>query len=271
MIDDGDRMEIRNEPLRFAMIPDGLIWDTEIGHGAVRLYVALRRYGDEPADCFPSMTTLSSRLGVTTRAARRWVAELEAKGWVQRYPRWTTGGIQTSNGYLVRAQIESGEEDRTVRVGRTEESGGPGPRSPAERDSIEREPEKEKTRALDTLSLFDEFWAAYPRRTGKGAARTAWAKAVQREHPGAIVRAALRFRHDPNRDPQFTPHPATWLNQDRWEDDPLPSRSKPEGQGMRAIRRAAALTNGATNGNGADGPRPSRAALGSLPDPTERR
>lgn len=73
---------------------------------------------------------------------------------------------------------------------------------------------------------FVEFYeAAYPRREGRGAARAAWDKAIRKAEPDAIIAGARRFAADPNREDGFTPHPATWLNQERWSDDPLPPRS----------------------------------------------
>lgn len=71
---------------------------------------------------------------------------------------------------------------------------------------------------------FDDFWAAYPRHVAKDAARKAWDAATQRATPSAIIAGALRFRDDPNRDDAYTPHPATWLNAGRWDDEPLPPR-----------------------------------------------
>jgi hypothetical protein len=74
-------------------------------------------------------------------------------------------------------------------------------------------------------AMFDVFWDVYPRHTGgKPMARKAWDKAVKRADPQVIVDGALRFREDPNRLDEFTPHPSTWLNQSRWTDDPLPAR-----------------------------------------------
>lgn len=70
---------------------------------------------------------------------------------------------------------------------------------------------------------FDTFWDTYPRKAGKGQARKAWATAITKTDPQSIVDAALVYRNDPNRTDQFTPHPATWLNGERWDDDPLPS------------------------------------------------
>lgn len=80
---------------------------------------------------------------------------------------------------------------------------------------------EEQTPARGADDDFDRFWAVFPRRTGKGAARTAWAKARKLSDPERIILAAERFagiRKD--EDPRFTPHPATWLNQQRWDDEP---------------------------------------------------
>jgi hypothetical protein len=66
---------------------------------------------------------------------------------------------------------------------------------------------------------FDEFWTIYPRRVGKGAARAAWAKAVRKIDPAEIIKAAAGYRDWPGRKPDFTAHPTTWLNQERWTDE----------------------------------------------------
>lgn len=77
---------------------------------------------------------------------------------------------------------------------------------------------------------FDLFWSAYPRRAGKSQARLAWKKAIRAVDARIIIAAAERFSLDPNREDQYTPHPTTWLNQGRWDDDPLPrKRGKDDG------------------------------------------
>jgi hypothetical protein len=70
---------------------------------------------------------------------------------------------------------------------------------------------------------FARFWAAYPRRIGKGQARRAWATAIKKADPEAIIEAAGRFTAlRGNEDPKFTAHPSTWLNGERWADVPDP-------------------------------------------------
>ena len=72
---------------------------------------------------------------------------------------------------------------------------------------------------------FDAFYAVYPRHVGRKAAEAAHAKAVKGgADPRQIIAGAERYRDDPNRLPEFTKHPATWLNKGCWDDEPLPPR-----------------------------------------------
>lgn len=72
---------------------------------------------------------------------------------------------------------------------------------------------------------FSLFWNAYPRKVGKGAAKKAFDKAVDEFGTLKILAGVNRFANDPNKpEQQFIPHPATWLNEQRWDDDPYPER-----------------------------------------------
>lgn len=73
---------------------------------------------------------------------------------------------------------------------------------------------------------FEQFWAVYPMQKGKAAAFRSW-QAIPKKHQGvkppqiiAAVKAqveadAFRSTIDGN---LYIPHPATWLNQGRWDD-----------------------------------------------------
>ena len=91
-------------------------------------------------------------------------------------------------------------------------------------------------------SEFNLFWAIYPRKEAKGAARTAFIKACKKTSVESIIEGAKRFAQDPNRQPEFTAHASTWLNQERWSDTPLPSRggimTRTETSVMRALEIA---------------------------------
>jgi hypothetical protein len=90
---------------------------------------------------------------------------------------------------------------------------------------------------------FDEFWAIYPRKASKARARIAWAKAQRHASPEAIIAGAERYRDDPNREDAYTAHATTWLNGERWDDPPLPSRhnrsERKSSEVMDVIMRAA--------------------------------
>lgn len=70
---------------------------------------------------------------------------------------------------------------------------------------------------------FSRFWAAYPRKVGKQAAKKSWS----RLHPSEeltqailqAVEAQKQSRQWKENNGQFIPNPATWLNQGRWEDE----------------------------------------------------
>lgn len=70
---------------------------------------------------------------------------------------------------------------------------------------------------------FNRFWEVYPKKVGKGAARKSWDKRKPSEELTAQMIAAVRrqaqsdqWRRDGG---QYIPNPATWLNQERWEDE----------------------------------------------------
>ena len=78
----------------------------------------------------------------------------------------------------------------------------------------------------ESVDLFDKFWAAYPRKAGKVAARKAFAAAARSVGGQVIVDGARRFAGDPNLpEKQFIPHPATWLSRGSWDDEALPARA----------------------------------------------
>ena len=72
----------------------------------------------------------------------------------------------------------------------------------------------------DNDPLFAAFWAAYPRKKGKGQARKAWPRAIAIADPADIIAGAERFAElRASEDPQYTAHPTTWLNGERWRDE----------------------------------------------------
>ena len=100
----------------------------------------------------------------------------------------------------------------------------------------DKDKEEDKDKDKSNSLAFELFWNTYPIKVGKATAMKAWIKAVKRGTAEVIISGAERYAKDPNRDPAFTAHPATWLNGDRWLDSPLPIK-RPQG-GFREVNTA---------------------------------
>ncbi|WP_413911758.1 hypothetical protein [Desulfobacula sp.] len=92
--------------------------------------------------------------------------------------------------------------------------------SPKKVNTKEKKETITKDKELYT-SNFISFWESYPRKIGKGAAFKAYQNI---KNPKPILQIILSSIEIQNKSDQwktieFIPHPATWLNQRRWEDE----------------------------------------------------
>lgn len=93
---------------------------------------------------------------------------------------------------------------------------------------------EDKKREEDTISRkrddgmihpgFDDFWSVYPRKVAKQTAIKAWGKTGANDSQALTdtIIADVKRRVDSEwkgKDVQYIPHPATYLNQRRWEDE----------------------------------------------------
>ncbi len=93
---------------------------------------------------------------------------------------------------------------------------------------------------------FERFWAVYPRKVGKDAARRVWQQlAPDNDLTDRMVAAveqhcaSEQWQKDGG---QFIPYPRTWLNRGGWTDelDAAPVRAAPAGKTSSAMARASA-------------------------------
>lgn len=80
------------------------------------------------------------------------------------------------------------------------------------------------------LMGFLDFWQQYPRKIAKKDAERAWLRLSVEQQSAAMTALPMHCKHWQLRgDLQFVPHPATWLNGERWEDE-LPSLEQSAGR-----------------------------------------
>lgn len=93
--------------------------------------------------------------------------------------------------------------------------------------------------AIRNRERFDKFWAIAVRKTGKGAARKALDRALTKtsEHHLAAAWRSANHAWATWPDRSTVPHPATWLNGERWDDDP-PQPHTTTSKTLNALDRA---------------------------------
>lgn len=71
------------------------------------------------------------------------------------------------------------------------------------------------------IGHFDAFWNTYPRKVGKAAAEKSFKKLNADDGLLKVILLAIDNQKQSKQwsDKQFIPHPATWINQRRWEDE----------------------------------------------------
>lgn len=207
---------------------------------------------DDGTGCWPSVQTLTNRARCSRRTVQRHLRDLEAAGIIRQgnqalvagYPPNRRPTVYDLNMAMVRAQDRGDNLTPQGLWGDTDDILGRHPEHSGASSTTSRgvthdtqtvlEPPTKPTQETiiaQPLSFpapddrWEEFWKTYPRKVAKPQARKAWEKALKTTDAEVIIAGATRYRDDPNRLPQFTAHPATWLNAGRWDDDPLPGRA----------------------------------------------
>lgn len=262
----------------FAAVPYELLRSVR-NTKAVALYAILAMHADwQTGLCHPSVKRLTEMMGYSSRKAfDEGLDTLTQAGWVEVFPRWIVadedgervvyerpegdGWRQTSNGYIVHRTAPDPVPDRD-RGGSLQGKGGSSlegtggvPYREHEQEPLKQEPEEQENNPQPPAEVegdFDTFWAAYPRKVAKAAARTAFKKAMKQttleELMEGLRRSISSWRVE-GRDKTKLPYPATWLNQGRWEDEETTAADMraPDGRPLSATERLRLRTQGANS------------------------
>lgn len=128
----------------------------------------------------------------------------------------------------IREQRSAGSQDVRANVRGNIAGTSPNP-DPTRPDPTQLPTEVEPRAAAKPRSVRDDdpdfaaFWDAYPRKDDKGHARKAWTTALKRATAQQVITGAQRFAATcdrTNTERRFIPLPTTWLNGERWSDQP---------------------------------------------------
>ena len=85
-----------------------------------------------------------------------------------------------------------------------------------------------KDNKKDISERFERFWSVYPRHIAKQNAKKSFDKLNPDDELLAVMIRAVNEQKKTDQwtkdNGQFIPHPATWINQKRWEDESVPAK-----------------------------------------------
>lgn len=199
--------------------------------------LAMADDADSDGLCFPSWARLERRAEVSRSTVARAIKELAKKELVRRSNRYGESGRQTSSLYelaldvlrppetIEGCQIDTGE-------GVTHDTGEGVTGDTPITLNHQKEPPEGKDPLPSPDKSFDYWWSLVWRRDGKGAARRAFKRAA--ETAGLLklydsTEKQCRYYEQQKTERRFQVMPATWLNQERWDDETLAQLDEVEG------------------------------------------
>jgi hypothetical protein len=189
--------------------------------------------------CFPSQETLMRKTALSNGGLNKCISDLESSGLLTRKRSTIPGKSTRRTYYILGCDVDAGinqnprSGDSTnstaveAAVAQTplfEEANSTFEKSklhPSGEEPV-KDPVIGKERTpIVPKSTFDDFWKIVPKRKARAAAKKAWFKAAKKTDPQKIIDAMMLYADSvAGKDEQYTAHPATWLNHERWDDDP---------------------------------------------------
>jgi hypothetical protein len=215
--------------LKHAPVPDAI---------AHLVLIGLADHAAADGTCaWPSVTTLAGYARCSERSVQRKLRDLEALGVILQGNQQIVNHLRPDrrptvwdlpiHGVTERHPAQRGDRTGTDGVtdraerGDTEGANGVTLLSP-EPYINHPEPSEGTVQPAGPADRFQEFWDAYGKKKSRGQAITAWKRALKKAEAEVIIAAALahaEWHVKAGTEAQFIPHPATWLNGERWADE----------------------------------------------------
>lgn len=206
----------------FSVVPIEAFTDKRLTLEQLRVLGVLYSFKNKESNTvFPSRDAIAERCGMHKANISMATSGLEKLGWVSKEGK---GGHSRATRYTLHipetvAQSATVAGQTTVAQSATGGVADQATRLPVAESATRKEQSSEQT----TYGQFDDFWNQYPKKVSKAEAEKAWRKLKPKGQLLVDLMAGLD-RQKVSRDwqkenGQFIPHPATWLNKRRWEDE----------------------------------------------------
>lgn len=196
------------------------VWESSPYEGRrLLLHLALADFANDEGTCFPSQKTLALKARTTETWVSVSVRQMIKDDLLEIVEKGNGRGNRTiyklNKGITQKGESHKGEtsDEQTLNV------------QELYLYKNRKEPSK------DLSSEFEQFWKKYPRRVAKVAARNVFLSVMLKPNAPSLetlLTAVDKYARS-EIDMKYVAHPATWLRQGRWEDEPVQQQvSTPE-------------------------------------------
>lgn len=209
-----------DKPAFFAILPAAVRYDARLKPMERILYGEITALADQTGYCYASNRYFIELYGVTDRAVQKWIKDLTACGYITVEVLGGAGQGRCKRRITPIFSLWDVRQTPEQKFATPEQKFAPPPNKSSGRTIQDNNTSNNNTTRACARG-FDRFWAAYPRKVGKGAAE----RSFERIRPDAalldgMLRAIETQRQSDTWLRGYIPNPATWLNQRRWEDEP---------------------------------------------------
>jgi len=191
------------------------VWEMDLKAVDKIILLALADYADDDGVCWPRQTTVAIKTGVSRQTVNQKMKQMESDGLLVRNDGRTIlfpvieDDISVKEPDMSRCQVDRHESQATRQECQVDRH----PSKPSSNHQITPKDNFENQALL--------IWAEYPRRVGKPDAIKKIVSALKKENFEKLLsRTKLYADMTSNKERHFIPHPATWFNQERYNDDP---------------------------------------------------
>jgi DNA-binding transcriptional ArsR family regulator len=190
------------------------------------LYWIADHHNGETGKCFPSINRLATLCEMSRRSVEGHLDTLETLGLIKRIPQYRESGGKTTNAYILEltGTSENNSDAQNLRMVCAKSAQG---------DTQNLRMNNLVSNNLGNITnntsskddgqleyFFEELWSWYPRKVGKGQAKKALKGALKKVTFDDIYHPLIEYVETlEEKDKQFIPHLATWLNGERWADE----------------------------------------------------
>ena len=210
----------------YTMVPNDIFRDPEITPAAAKVYGFLRSH---TSGYRTNVRGIATQMKLGKNTVNNALQVLEKIGYVKR--EWATDSKGLRNGITYKVFDSRCPQNRDTGV---PNSGNPNPGNPEtgthkEDQSFKKNNLKEDQPPIvpqgDDRDPFDEWWEHYPKKVGKGQARTAFRRALKKVDLDTLTegtRQLAAHHQQAGTDKRYIPNASTWLNGERWDDELIP-------------------------------------------------